>query len=280
MYRYIALAAGPAAMAQTYYGCYTEGSSSRALTGAATTNYTTMSIAECEGFCTTAPNAYSIWGVEYGGECYCGDALTQGSFPTFSTDCAVPCPGDIEVMCGGGNRLSLYGTAAEAPAVIPNPTVGAVTEYEPVGCYTEGVGVRALGGATAFSATDMTTENCATFCLNAGYLLFGTEYMAECFCGSEIAPSANATVATECFMPCSGNAGEVCGGPDRVSVWQWIDEDAEPVPEPTPEPTEEPTPEPTVEEPTPEPTPESSSAAEPAPEPTPAPEERRRFRRF
>lgn len=66
MQHLLALAAVvPAALAQTYYGCYTE-VPGRALTGSSTIDYTTMTIADCETHCA----GFDIWGVEYGGEWY------------------------------------------------------------------------------------------------------------------------------------------------------------------------------------------------------------------
>ena len=51
---------------QTYsYGCYTEAlNGKRALTGPSYTNYTSMTLDECEYYCT----GYKLWGVEYGGD--------------------------------------------------------------------------------------------------------------------------------------------------------------------------------------------------------------------
>jgi hypothetical protein len=44
-------------------------------------------------------------------------------------------------MCGGQNRLSLYGADPAPPAVTPRPYPGypavKVTAYAEVGCYTE-----------------------------------------------------------------------------------------------------------------------------------------------
>ncbi|KAJ4287465.1 hypothetical protein N0V88_007652 [Collariella sp. IMI 366227] len=134
MQRFLALAAlVPAAFAQTYYGCYTD-VPTRALTGSSLVDYTTMTIAQCETYCTGL--SFTLWGIEYGGECYCGNALAQGSFPSFSTDCTMPCAGDALTVCGGPNRLSLYGTAATPPTVTPYPH-DPVTAYEYEGCWTE-----------------------------------------------------------------------------------------------------------------------------------------------
>lgn len=135
----------------------------------------------------------------------------------------MPCGGNAAEICGGPNRLSLYGVPAEAPAFTPYPHEGGeltATQYQ--GCWTEGVGVRALAGASAVSSTAMTVDGCASYCLNSGFLWFGLEYSAECYCGDGLdASSANVTDA-ECAMSCSGDAEADCGGPDRLSVYQWV----------------------------------------------------------
>jgi hypothetical protein len=66
MYSLVALSAlVPAALAGTFYGCYTE-APGRALTGSSTIDYSTMTIGDCETYCTGL--SFDIWGVEYGGE--------------------------------------------------------------------------------------------------------------------------------------------------------------------------------------------------------------------
>jgi hypothetical protein len=68
MQRFLALAAiVPAALAQSYYGCYTE-IPARALTGSSLIDYVNMTVTDCETHCTGL--SFSIWGLEYGGEWY------------------------------------------------------------------------------------------------------------------------------------------------------------------------------------------------------------------
>lgn len=50
-----------------------------------------------------------------------------------------------------------------------------------------------------------------------------TEYAGECYCDSRLraggapAPDGN----TGCNMACSGNATEMCGGPNRLTLWRF-----------------------------------------------------------
>ncbi|KAK4445270.1 putative fungistatic metabolite [Podospora aff. communis PSN243] len=206
-----------------YYGCYTEGSNNiRALAAASTSDFTTMSEAVCKAFCTTGGNAYSLWATEYGGECYCADSLSQGSFPTFATDCSVDCPGQVGEKCGGGNRLSLYGSSATPPAVTYNPyPPPAVSTIQAVACYEEPVGGRALSGDMT-SSNSMTPEACGSYCLNRGFKKFGLEFERECWCDNVVNGTVSTAVPSECYMNCTGDATQICGGPDRLSVWEWV----------------------------------------------------------
>jgi hypothetical protein len=136
----------------------------------------------------------------------------------------MPCPGDTTATttCGGPNRISLYGTSAEPPAFTPYPHEGDVTEPQYEGCWTEVSGVRALAGASAFSASVMTVEGCGNYCLNSGFTWFGLEYSAECYCGDALNVNSTQALEGDCSMACTGDVNEVCGGSDRLSVYQWV----------------------------------------------------------
>jgi len=89
----------------TYQGCYTEATKARALTGASFYNYTAMTLEMCASSCS----AFTYWGVEYGGECYCGNTLDATSvLAAKQEDCSFTCPGDQYEYCGAGNRLDIY----------------------------------------------------------------------------------------------------------------------------------------------------------------------------
>lgn len=92
-----------------------------------------------------------------------------------------------------------------------------VASFKSLGCYAEppGRNPRALTGP-ASTAGDMTTENCASFCLE--YKYFGTEYAAECYCGDAI--SAGAIPADgDCTMPCAGDSSQFCGAGDHFNMY-------------------------------------------------------------
>ena len=168
--------------AYRYYGCQTEATTERALSGAAYA-YDTMTLESCAANCTS----FSYFGVEYGRECYCGNLFNSGSAAAPATDCSFPCGGDGKELCGAGNRLSVYvkgttftTTTETTTSASPSPTapilqqtIGSATYY---GCMTEATGVRALTGAAYFNSL-MTLEMCIADC--RGFAYAGAEYGQE-----------------------------------------------------------------------------------------------------
>ncbi|KAF4438033.1 WSC domain-containing protein 2 [Fusarium austroafricanum] len=79
----------PGVNGYTSIGCYTEATSQRALTNGRSNNPPT--VANCLQACINENFVYA--GVEYGGECYCGNGFSDGSVPAPLTDCYMPCNG-------------------------------------------------------------------------------------------------------------------------------------------------------------------------------------------
>lgn len=95
----------------TYYSCVSEPSAGKVLPWQLDNNGTAMTIPRCLAVC--APYRYA--GVEYGRECWCGNALNlagnAGATPganVSDAQCNFPCPGNSSEFCGAGNRLNLY----------------------------------------------------------------------------------------------------------------------------------------------------------------------------
>ncbi|KAI0403627.1 hypothetical protein F4802DRAFT_598825 [Xylaria palmicola] len=188
-------------------GCWTEGDGVRALDAKSTAGNVTLE--SCAGFCQD----YHYFGTEFGDECHCGDSLAASSNMTDLTECNTPCSGDPSEYCGASNRLNLYYSNTTAgpsqPLVVGN--------YSWYGCQTEGTGVRALAGKTLVD-NGMSLEVCATFC--AGFTYFGTEYGAECYCGDEFGEGSVTAPSNQCSMACGGDATQLCGAGNRLSVYQ------------------------------------------------------------
>jgi hypothetical protein len=46
----------------------------------------------------------------------------------------------------------------------------------------------------------------------------GLEYGNECYCGT-LEDIEDVAVSGECYMPCAGNANEICGGPNAINYY-------------------------------------------------------------
>ncbi|KAK3341705.1 glyoxal oxidase-like protein [Lasiosphaeria hispida] len=226
-----------------YQGCYSEGTTGRALTFAPPGIVgSELTVAKCTSACKTA--GYTLAGVEYGGECFCGQTITNGAVP--ATGCDMLCNGNSSEYCGAGNRLDVYSsggllttsasnvlttqtptavptavsTATISLSVGPAPTgpsqPATVGNYDLYGCQTEGTGARALVAAT-YASDEMTLESCRAFC--SAYTYFGVEYARECYCGNSFSPGSVPAPATDCSLTCAGGAFEYCGAGNRLSVY-------------------------------------------------------------
>ena len=85
-----------------YVGCFVD-SADRLLTGPLKEDWSGMTVDMCRTFCQD----YTYAGLEYYGQCYCGDAVATSS-QTAEGECDTSCAGDSSAMCGGGWRLSVY----------------------------------------------------------------------------------------------------------------------------------------------------------------------------
>ncbi|KAF7536340.1 hypothetical protein G7054_g4595 [Neopestalotiopsis clavispora] len=165
---------------------------------------------------TVAVTRYPFAGTEYYSECYCGTELTTGAAKVADTDCNTACSGDGTQPCGGGNRLTLFNN----PSIQgPQPNTG-IQNWTHIGCYTEGAKGRALGYKANLAVDQVSGANCTAACKKAGFILAGTEYGGECYCGNTIAN--NATLATDgCVKLCNANQTEVCGGANRLNIYDF-----------------------------------------------------------
>jgi len=204
--------------------CIAEGTTGRALQGASTASGS-MTPQMCLNFCSS--KGYPYAGIEYSGECYCDSALVGGaSLSLTSPNCNMKCSGDQNQICGGPSCLSLfYNSALVATPSSAAPTPSATPISLPSGwstastsCIQEVQG-RALTGAFA-DQPNMTLETCLNMCASKGFTMAGLEYASQCFCGSSLVNGASLSVASKsCNMPCAGNSGEICGGPDAIQLF-------------------------------------------------------------
>ncbi|KAI1789214.1 WSC-domain-containing protein [Ganoderma leucocontextum] len=193
----------------TGVGCVSD-NAARALTGYSFSN-DQMTVGSCLSTC--ASKGYSMAGVEYGRECYCGNSFanSQGN-ALASSVCNMACAGDKASTCGGSWALTAFkfnsvnvalptsvasSTSAALPSASPAPsnsTISLPAGWTAVGCRKDVPG-RALN-VDAYTSQSMTVA--ATF-VNGG--------------GAVLADAA-------CDMACTGDSSHVCGGPEALTVFQ------------------------------------------------------------
>ncbi|MCJ1354543.1 MAG: hypothetical protein MMC33_004532 [Icmadophila ericetorum] len=199
--------ATPSLNGYNYQGCYTDATDSRVLTGVSTSTGS-MTWASCSAFCT----GYNFFGVEYGSECYCGNAFVNPTSVAPATDCNMACTGNATEVCGAGARLNLF-KAKTTVNPIHNVTIPGYI-YE--GCYTDSTKARVLVNNSMASGA-MTVQQCSTFC--AGFMYFGAEFSTQCFCGGKLAVSTTKVADGQCGYECSGNSTQFCGGAGLLSLY-------------------------------------------------------------
>jgi hypothetical protein len=147
----------------------------RALRGAAFKN-ASMTVDQCTSYCGS--KGMRIAGVQFGSECYCSNRFDGGaSLNLLSGQCYMPCGGDGNTNCGGPNAIFVF--------INPNPPAvgtGLPAGWSVKGCIAEPNGGRALAfdATSQISATDLTSELCATTCQKLGYTMSGVEYGSQC----------------------------------------------------------------------------------------------------
>jgi hypothetical protein len=199
----------------------------RALTGASTSG-PSMTIETCIAYCTS--QGFGMAGLEYTDQCFCGASLVNGaSLSLVSGQCNMPCAANSAEICGGPDAISLFVNPnlvqAVASSVTPTSSASPVATsaisingFTSSGCIQE-VSGRALRGAF-LGAANMTLETCVSFCSSQGFSLAGLEYSQECRCDSALQGGASLSlVSGQCVMPCGGNANEICGGPNAITLF-------------------------------------------------------------
>ena len=202
----------------SYQGCYTEGTNARALAS----NAVVASNMSAEYCASIAAGNYLYFGVEFGSECYMGNAFSAGAVvSTVNSDCATTCSGNSTEICGGASRLTVYKANAAIAPVMPSVVAGN-KEFKYYNCVNELSNARALGNLLQAS-DDMTIEKCLGLATGTKYA--GVEYGRECWADSTLNSAAtNATTAQgasvpACGMTCGGSKGEYCGDQNRLTVY-------------------------------------------------------------
>ncbi|KAI9438941.1 copper radical oxidase [Lactarius indigo] len=168
---------------------------------------------------------FTLAGMEFSTQCFCGNNLVQGAVTSPDADCNMGCGGNTTEACGGPNRLSVYtstGTVTAFPVPVPQ-TTGLPGNWKYSRCLAEPGAARVFPYQIILT-TNNTAENCLTQCSTFGYSAAGMEYADECWCGDvgDIAANGGVTAPeTDCVQACSGDPLHLCGGPQRLQLYLW-----------------------------------------------------------
>ena len=198
-----------------------------------------MTIENCQTACHAAK--YTLAGVEYSAECYCDNQFENGGGPApdGNAQCNMACNGNPSETCGGPNRLDVFsyaggptssatptpttsatktGTSSTATSTGTGTAAGLPKTWTYRGCYVDNTSGRILNQEP--DSDTLTVESCVQTCIDLGYSIAGMEYSTQCFCGNYIFDGGYlASQDTDCAMTCGGNSSEICGGPNRMSIY-------------------------------------------------------------
>ncbi|TLD23076.1 hypothetical protein PspLS_07277 [Pyricularia sp. CBS 133598] len=113
--------------------------------------------------------------------------------------------------------LSLVGQVSATTVSLPS-CPSPFTPYVYTGCYTSLSNPDTLPFRAEVSRADMTVEKCQAACKGNGYRFAGLEYYGECRCGSSI--GGTKVAESDCTLACTGNKSQVCGGNNRLSIYE------------------------------------------------------------
>ena len=177
-----------------------------------------MTIESCLAFCEG--NGQPLAGLEFSGECYCGGILGNGASLSASGTCSMSCSGDSGRKCGGPGSLSLFvSTGSSASGLSSDYQSQSMTlpgSWTASGCIAEGKTGRALDGWSYTGSLNIQT--CLNYCQNKGFALAGLENGNECWCDNALRNGAGAS-STACKTPCNGGPGQICGGPNALTLF-------------------------------------------------------------
>ncbi|KZL64145.1 wsc domain-containing protein [Colletotrichum incanum] len=195
----------------SYKGCHTDTTSTRVLSGDSF-HADDMSQEKCIQFCDG--KGYSVAGVEWGRECYCGYVLPKSAFKAPEEECSKPCTGAKDQVCGEGGRINVFWNGDAAPEILAQSG-----DFNSIGCYSDHPAARALTSGIGLSG-GVRVSDCTTACAAQGYQFAGLEFGKECFCGASIQNGAKPIPAESCNMACTADKTQYCGGAGAINIYK------------------------------------------------------------
>lgn len=141
----------------------------------------------------------------------------SASAGTGSSDGGAGVPGTGAGIPGtGAGSNNATGTVVAETPIATAPAAVVINGFTYGGCAQEVTG-RLLADVQT-SSSSQTIESCTALCSSYGYAVAGLEYGNECYCGT-LEDIEDVKVSGECYMPCSGDANQICGGPNAINYY-------------------------------------------------------------
>lgn len=151
---------------------------------------------------------HSYGGIVNGRECRAGEDLKAAVGGPYINTCTSPCPGGNDGACGGPAAVSVFAV----------PSLPAI---RPVGCYWDDSSSYPSRLLPVLLGRDnaMSIHRCARLAQKASLPLFGVEYGIECWGGTDMQRATSYGPSPNCYMQCTGDARQSCGGPDTYYLY-------------------------------------------------------------
>ncbi|KAI0764219.1 hypothetical protein BD413DRAFT_483077 [Trametes elegans] len=206
----------------TYAACYVDNAFGRIMATQLPDNPSVTvesCISSCEG------QNFTLAGIEFGVQCFCGDTLIDGAVPGDEDTCNMACGGNSTEACGGPNRLSVYTSTGNVTALpVPTPQNSSLPgQWVYKGCLQEPDGARVFPYQNIYTNNN-TIEGCLNQCAAFGYPAGGAEFGDECWCGdiTDVENNSPGFVSESlCNIACSGDPIHLCGGEARLQLYEW-----------------------------------------------------------
>lgn len=195
-----------------YLGCFEDyQSEDRVLQGASIT-VDDLNPADCCAWCSDQNPDYTLCGLEFASECYCGSTLLNDLSTT--DGCKYACNGGGDSRCGGYWAMDLYSSTVA-------PTAQDVPGYTNLGCFTDYSDDRRVLRATQSSFDELNPQTCCNWCteIDPNYRHCGVEFGGQCRCDSTVGFTDSA-YSSECDMPCFGQPSYKCGATWRINLYE------------------------------------------------------------
>ncbi|TBU26664.1 hypothetical protein BD311DRAFT_666990 [Dichomitus squalens] len=206
----------------TYAACYVDNANGRVFANQNPDDQN-LTVESCVASC--ASQNFTLAGLEFGVQCFCGDTLIDGAVVGDPTTCNMACGGNTQEACGGPNRLSVYTSTGNVVALpVPTPKNSSLPgNWEYQGCLQEAPNGVRLFPNKIVQPTNNSIDNCLNQCAAFGYPAAGTEFGQECYCGdvSDTDASPGFAPESDCNIACPGDPIHLCGGGNRLSYYKW-----------------------------------------------------------